>query len=100
MDEVYFVEDDIDSIEDMAKILMTIREEFTATANESQTLWSEAHERLKLLNVGMAGQREKFSNFYEQLRDNESSDEEDEAQEDDEEAPDLLGFVDSKQSNK
>ena len=46
----YNVEDDMDSIEEMAKILMTIRQEFTKTAQESSSLWSEEFERIKLLN--------------------------------------------------
>ncbi len=36
----YNVQDDADSIEEMAKFLMSVRQEFTLTAVGGQTLWS------------------------------------------------------------
>lgn len=61
--QFYNVQDDADSIDDISKILFTVRQEFTQTATVEQTLWSEQYERLKVINEGISVQREKFSEF-------------------------------------
>jgi hypothetical protein len=38
--ENYFVEDDVESFEEIAKILLKIRKEFTNSVSSSLTLWS------------------------------------------------------------
>ena len=60
MFEFYNVEDDVDSIKDISRILATVREEFSANATVESTLWSEQFERLKVINEGMVGQLNEF----------------------------------------
>ena len=83
----YNVQDDMDSIEDIAKILLTVRTQLSETATMEQVLWSEQFERLKVINDGMVQHDDKVKKFSKQLAD--SSDEE-EGDEEEEEAPELV----------
>ena len=51
MIEHYNVEDEEDDINEMSKVFMKIREEFTFTATTHMTLWSAEFSKLQKLNL-------------------------------------------------
>lgn len=66
--EHYFVEDDYESIEEISKILIKIRSQFTLSATDSQTLWSVEFQKLLKLNEKMKSNHDKLNKLYQEIK--------------------------------